>query len=527
MRQEVSLSRACGGAALSLFRRIGFAAPGAALVAAPLVGCAPDAAPALGDTAAAPADVDPGWDIGAVEPCAAPLAAAAWTDRSDLVDTADGYGGQRADEGEVALSRVDGEWELVASYPGGAPRRSSLDGSAPEPLEAPFPTGRITWADLDADGIDDLLMYSDGLAVRWGSTGEVAALQEPTGEREIFDLSVADFDGDGWLDVLAATLALHPPDEGEDAASDEAPPEIAWSLGGGQLEPLTPVTLDQDWGAAFDLSAIDWDKDGRLDAYVCNDGPHSEPDRVLCSRDRDFEVCDARGADLATFCMGATFGDLDRDGLLDLYLTASGAHHLLLDSDAGFVDVTAAALDVSFDGDQMGWGAAIVDLDNDGLPDLLSANGDFAMRDGHWPLWVFMQQEGGALVERGADLGFPHELAGRGLIARDLNADGVLDIVLGDMERPPWVWLSDGCTADAWLDVEAPAGSVVWAESGDQRWAALVTDDPGYGASAPPIAHLGLGAVTSVDRVRLVVPGGREVALEGPLEPRRRLRWRP
>ncbi|MFT5682940.1 MAG: hypothetical protein ACI8RZ_003864 [Myxococcota bacterium] len=305
-------------------------------------------------------------------------------------------------------------------------------------------------------------------------------------------------------------------------------PEIAWGQGERTFSAMTPVgPAESSWGAAFDLTAIDWNGDGLRDVHICNDGPNGEPDRVLCASDDGFYDCDTQGANVALFCMGTAIGDINRDGLLDLYLSASEGHALLLNSEQGFYDATAAMFSLEFDSDQMGWGAAIVDLNNDGLPDLLSANGDFSMRDGQWPLWAFLQSDDGQFTESGEQLGFPQLTGGRGVIVQDLNGDGVVDVLMGDMARPPWLLLSDGCTDASWITLAAPPQSIVTVEADGEKYTALITDDPGYGASAPATLHIGLGTKKSIDRIELQIPGYGPVHLEGPITPRRQLTWTP
>jgi hypothetical protein len=53
--------------------------------------------------------------------------------------------------------------------------------------------------------------------------------------------------------------------------------------------------------------------------------------------------------------------------------------------------------------------------------------------------------------------------------------------------------LSNGCTAAGWLTVNAPEGTAVTVTTDTGSMTALVTGGPGFAASMPPQAHLGLG----------------------------------
>jgi hypothetical protein len=140
---------------------------------------------------------------------------------------------------------------------------------------------------------------------------------------------------------------------------------------------------------------------------------------------------------------------------------------------------------------------------------------------------MLQQSTSGEWSEVGDDWGLPQETGSRGLIAHDLNEDGILDLLAADFERDPWVLLSDGCTSNNWVQVEAPTGTIVTAVAGDQRWMAIANRHQGFGSSQPPVAHIGLGEIEEVDYIHLQVPWYGEAWLVGPSTTRRRLAWSP
>ncbi len=473
--------------------------------------------------------VDNAWTLGAVETCTAPLSEAAWRDDSLSLDGEAAWSGDLDESGAVTLSHLDGAWHIVASRPRGVLAGGDIgEGSLePLPLDGPFIAAEA--ADLDENGSDDLLVWNETMQLEWDTTGDfISDVIPASAARSIIDVVTGDFNGDGYIDLVAAyrDLMLDDPDN-PDVTQTWSSPTISWGQGGTFSPPEELLPGHDDWGAAFDLVSLDWDDDGDLDLYICNDGPTDQPNRPLCNDGGTFSACDARGADVATYCMGVSTGDMNADGRLDLYIGASGEHRLLIDSAGGFYDDTAARIGLPFDDGQMVWGSAMVDLNNDGRTDLLSANADFTMGDGRWPLWAFLQQEDGHLAEVGESLGFPRQSGGRAVATADLNGDGVLDIVMGDMTRPPWLFVSQGCTAEGWLEVTAPPDTLVVVEADGITRAALTSRGPGYAASTPPIAHFGLGDAERIDRVTLRLPDGSEEILEGPLAPRRRLTFTP
>jgi len=285
------------------------------------------------------------------------------------------------------------------------------------------------------------------------------------------------------------------------------------------------------WGPAFQVTLRDVNIDGLLDAYVCNDSGATDPPNRLLLNDGDLRFTDAPGSDLEVtmFCMGASWGDADDDGDLDLYLAGAERQLLLMPTpDQAWVDMTAASgLGDRFNVGDMAWGSALSDVDNDGAIDLLVGMGDFWTATAARVDARHYRRDGDRFIRDDTSLPLPTATSQRGVLTHDLNGDGVLDVVFGDALRTPWVLESDGCSEGAWLEVQAPRGAEVRVEAEGTTRAALVTGEPGWGATGPAVAHIGLGDVTTVDRLALRLPNGEEVTLDGPFEPRRRVVWAP
>ena len=134
-------------------------------------------------------------------------------------------------------------------------------------------------------------------------------------------------------------------------------------------------------GYGMTVVAADLDEDGWPDIYVACD---STPSLLFMNnRDGTFrEEGVLRGVALSDdggeqAGMGVGIGDFDSDGHLDLLKThfaddASGLYHN--DGTGQFDDVTRRAR-VAVETRYVGWGAGIVDLDNDGHPDLFVVTG--------------------------------------------------------------------------------------------------------------------------------------------------------
>jgi len=143
------------------------------------------------------------------------------------------------------------------------------------------------------------------------------------------------------------------------------------------------------------------------------------------------------------------------------------------------------------------------------------------------PVRAWMQTTLGTFSEQGLDLGLPQNAATRGLVARDINADGILDLLVGDYSRSPWLLLSTGCTTENYLKVSAPAGSVIRVEAGGTVFSALVSNHQGFGGFGPVSAHIGLGSLSTVDRVSAHIPWVGTVLLEASFTVPRHIAWAP
>ena len=123
---------------------------------------------------------------------------------------------------------------------------------------------------------------------------------------------------------------------------------------------------------------IDYDDDGFQDLFLVNGAPGSSNALYRNNRDGTFTDVTARagvaGSERPGYKTGVAVGDFDNDTYLDLYVTAFGPNTLYRNNrDGTFSDVTAAA-GVAGPATEWSTSTGFIDVDRDGLLDLYVVN---------------------------------------------------------------------------------------------------------------------------------------------------------
>jgi hypothetical protein len=224
---------------------------------------------------------------------------------------------------------------------------------------------------------------------------------------------------------------------------------------------------------------------------------------------------DVRLADPDEHARGVTVLDADGDGRLDVvWGNWDGPHRLMLRTpDGRFRDRATPAMALP----SRVRTVIAADFDNDGFEELFFNNlGEpnrlFRRVDGEWRL----SDPGPATLSRGA---------GTGAAVADIDGDGVLELLVchGEASEQPLALFKSAAAGHHWVRFApvtrfgAPArGATVRLTSGGRTQVRVIDGGSGYLCQMEPVAHFGLGEVTNAESVRVTWPDGAEVLLRSP-----------
>jgi len=361
---------------------------------------------------------------------------------------------------------------------------------------------KIGWAcgvcvgDYNNDGYEDLFLTYWGQNILYRNNGNgtftdvtrAAGLSE-SGSRWGTGCTFLDYDRDGHLDLFVADYLgfglEQAPVPGETAncrwkgtpvfcgprGYPHGQHRLYRNNGNGGFKDVSVESGIAAANSSYGLTAVaaDFDDDGWPDIYVACD---STPSLLfLNNHDGTFrEEAGLRGVAYSEdgqeqAGMGVAVGDYDLDGHLDIFKTnfqgdTSDLYHNM--GNTNFEDATRQA-GLAVENRFVCWGAGMVDLDNNGLPDIFVVAGHifpeiekrFPDLPAKNPRMLFRNLGKGRFEELAGEAGpaiaQPH--VSRGCAFGDFDNDGDIDILIVNLNEPPSLLRNDVAKASHWLKV--------------------------------------------------------------------------
>jgi enediyne biosynthesis protein E4 len=240
--------------------------------------------------------------------------------------------------------------------------------------------------------------------------------------------------------------------------------------------------------------------------------------------------------------MGIALGDVSGNDLFDVFIThlTMESHTLWVQWPRGrFSDRTSLAGLSRPHWHATGFGTVLGDFDQDGALDIAVANGrvtkaarsEDASLGPHWSLYAERNQLFTGNGEgRFRDLS-PQEIAlcgrpnvARGLAFGDVNGDGALDLLMTTVGDKARLYRNVAPNRGHWLLVRAvdprwggrdAYGAEVRVTAGDRRWLGLINPASSFLCSNDVRAHFGLGEADRVEKVEVRWPDGTTETFPG------------
>jgi len=290
---------------------------------------------------------------------------------------------------------------------------------------------------------------------------------------------MADFNGDGWLDVCAAV--------------DFAPNRLWINQKDGTFVDVAPAAGADNSMNDMGMTIGDYDNDGDFDVYVTN---IYNVDPITLLPEYNILLLNESVASALSFLEVATLSGIDVD-------------------DGGF-----------------GWGTTMFDCDNDGWLDIAATNG---WRSGaaylQDPSKLFLNNgPGGGFSDASEAVQFNDTYYGSCLIAFDMERDGDLDLMQAcqsNVANPTLLRLLENqpgpeATDNNYLVIKPrmngpnhrAIGAVVRASAGGVTRMRLITAGTSYLGQEPAEAFFGLGGAVQADVVTIDWPDGSQNLLQ-------------
>lgn len=414
----------------------------------------------------------------------------------------------------------------------------------------------VAAADINQDGFPDLLVANIGPNVLYINNGDgtftrqVLPLSNPAGDWTT-TIACGDLSGDHLPEIIDVNyvddpdaLKIYCTSESTSCVPIEFKPAVDYVW---QLQPSGEIlTWDgcQQSGerASYGFGAVISDFDGKPgnEMFIANDAKRNhywvsagttEGPRRLMESARIFG-CDAALMGDLPGCMGIAYGDIDRNGTLDLHVTnfwRQPAELYLQNPDGLFSNGNVGWGLFQHSRDTVGWGTHAVDFDRDGWLDLAVMNGHLHDYKSAIPYRMRPQLFRGepgrftSVIPNGPrDDYWTTPTLGRTLAVLDFNRDQKMDLVSNHLDVAAAL-LENQTGGGNCLQLELVGttserdaiGTTVTVTCGDQVWTSWVAGGDGFLCTNEAVVDFGLGSADKVDRVQVTWPTGQSQEFQG------------
>jgi hypothetical protein len=411
----------------------------------------------------------------------------------------------------------------------------------------------VCTGDIDNDGFVDLYVTYWGTDVLYRNRGD-GTFEDLTppgiGSRWGTGCAFVDYDRDGKLDLMVANYVNF---DMKNTPRPDGPKPCRWKnekvmCGPQGLKPglnrlwhneSTPGKIRfvdvskqagiEKPGPRFGLSVttLDYDRDGWADIYVAVDSQAS-----LLYRNKHDGTFDETALESgvalsedgrAQAGMGTAVADYDADGWPDLVKTnfIDDLPNLYRNNRDGSFSESTVQAGLGKYSQFLGWGAAFVDYDNDGWPDIFMVNGHVypGVKTGEYRQRRILYRNGGdgkftdVSVEAGAAV--MAKTSARGLAVGDYDNDGRPDLLVSNMnERLSLLHNTTAAGASLTLNLigqktnRSGVGAIARVTVGGRTLTGEVRSGSTFMSQSDYRLQFGLGAASRAEAVEVQWPGG-------------------
>lgn len=376
-----------------------------------------------------------------------------------------------------------------------------------------------------------------------------------------------DYDGDGRLDLFVAGYVRYdfdnPPVVGAKTVHsttcqyrgvntmcgprglDGGEDHLFHNNGDGTFTDVSVKAGVSDPNGFYGLGVVfaDVNNDGRVDLIVADD---STPNYLYINKgDGTFSdesyasglALNEAGREVSN--MGLALGDYENNGHLDVVSTTFSDDYTVVfrnDGHGVFEDVSYRARVAQPTIPFVAFGDGFLDYDNDGWKDLLLVNGhvyphvdnqrDWGMSYAERPLLFHNHGDGSFdLVPAVEGSGLAVVGVSRGAAFGDLFNDGKIDVVVNNLDGPPFLLRNVSEDKHHWIELSLVGGAksprdaigaTVYLTTGSLRQRGDVLSGGSYLSSSDLRVHFGLGDATKIDALEIHWPDGAVEKIEPP-----------